>query len=624
MGETNNDDNLVTDPQKSPDEAPNSALLHDSSEVLENVEQSDTPVETGATLDRSAEQGTQDALKPDEIDASAQALTPVFSPVPHNPQDVDPYVHLTTYDKLMHTLFSAAQLAMNSTPAQRFWGWMAPLLVAVVGGIIRFVRLGTPDSLVFDETYYVKAGYTLMREGYEADWPDEIDETWNSGNLDSYLTDKGDYVVHPPLGKYMISLGMRLGDPHNPAFWRMSTAIVSVIAIFLIARTLRNMTGSLTVGLLAGGFMAIDGVSIVHARTGLLDSFLMFWVVVAFALLVKDRDWRRRKLARIASERIDQGLTLDGYGPHLGWSWWRFAGAIALGLSCGIKWSGLYFVAVFCVMIVIWDWNARKSIGVQSWFWGGFWREAVPSALIMLPTVLVTYLLAWLPWFRHSESYGRNWSDQNPGSYPSWTPDWLTSLGESLRSLWNYHTQMMSFHTGLSSEHTYESNPWGWLLQLRPTSFYWNGNEDGTLECWGDDCIAAVTSVGNPLIWWLGTIALVGLLFAFYLRANWISGALLAGVAAGWVPWLFFPERTIFTFYTIAFAPFLYMALAYAAYLMWQELAVLRGHRTKIKVLFAVLGSLILVLSIFFYPIWTAIPVPRDFWQLHMWMPSWI
>ncbi|MEK8227804.1 hypothetical protein NKG05_19415 [Oerskovia sp. M15] len=36
------------------------------------------------------------------------------------------------------------------------------------------------------------------------------------------------------------------------------------------------------------------------------------------------------------------------------------------------------------------------------------------------------------------------------------------------------------------------------------------------------------------------------------------------------------------------------------------------------------LFTVIVVMSIFFYPIWTAMNVPEWFWRLHMWLPSWI
>ena len=40
-------------------------------------------------------------------------------------------------------------------------------------------------------------------------------------------------------------------------------------------------------------------------------------------------------------------------------------------------------------------------------------------------------------------------------------------------------------------------------------------------------------------------------------RRDWRAGAVLLGVAAGWLPWFLFADRTQFYFYAVAFVPFL-------------------------------------------------------------------
>ena len=42
---------------------------------------------------------------------------------------------------------------------------------------------------------------------------------------------------------------------------------------------------------------------------------------------------------------------------------------------------------------------------------------------------------------------------------------------------------------------------------------------------------------------------------------DWRAGAVLCGFVAGWGPWLLFQERTVFSFYSIVFLPFMIMAL---------------------------------------------------------------
>ena len=45
-------------------------------------------------------------------------------------------------------------------------------------------------------------------------------------------------------------------------------------------------------------------------------------------------------------------------------------------------------------------------------------------------------------------------------------------------------------------------------------------------------------------------------------RREWQVGAVLVGIAAGYLPWLAFSGRTVFQFYTIAFEPYLLLGLA--------------------------------------------------------------
>ncbi len=124
--------------------------------------------------------------------------------------------------------------------------------------------------------------------------------------------------------------------------------------------------------------------------------------------------------------------------------------------------------------------------------------------------------------------------------------------------------------------------------------------------------------MGNPLIWWLGTLAILAALWWVVRRRDGIAAVALTGVAAGWLPWLLFPDRTIFTFYAIVFLPYLVLLLVLVVDRLLE-----RPTRARIVTLTSI-GVLILVVSAFFWPVWTAVTVPFRFWQLHMWLPSWV
>ncbi|GIG36552.1 dolichyl-phosphate-mannose--protein mannosyltransferase [Cellulomonas pakistanensis] len=527
---------------------------------------------------------------------------------------------LSTHDRLLVQLLGARTLLLGAARRARVAGWLWPLAVTLLGGVLRFWDLGRPHELVFDETYYVKQAYSLLRLGYEGSWGDDANTLFAQGD-GSALGERAEYVVHPPVGKWLIALGIQLGGGiGSSAAWRLASAVAGTLAVLLVARIARRLLASTALGTLAGLLMAVDGEAIVHSRTGLLDNFVMLFALAAFGALLLDRDQARRRLAARTAAVLDSGAAL-GLGPRLGWRWWRFAAAVLLGLCIGTKWSGLYFLAVFGLLSVAWDATARRSVGVRAWVPATLWRDAIPAGVVVVLTAAGTYLGTWASWFAHPGAYLRQWAAEHPGEGVTWLP-------ESLRSLWHFHTQMFDFHTHLTAEHAYAAHPLGWIIQWRPTSFYYPTEVSGLTGdaardlCGADACSQAVTSLGNPVIWWLGALALLVALYRLLVRRDWRAGAVLSGVVAGWLPWFTYAERTIFTFYSIAFTPWVVLAGVYVLALLVQSPDA-RQRRRGLVVTSAVV-VVVLAVSAFFYPVWTAWVVPYDVWHLHMWLPSWI
>lgn len=519
--------------------------------------------------------------------------------------------------------------------------WLLTIFVAGFGGLLRIWRLSEPRAVVFDETYYVKDAWTMLMTGEARDWPktitlsdttSTIDKLFASGNTDQWLP-TAEYVVHPPIGKWLISLGLKFfGGATNIAAWRISVAIAGIIAIAILMRVALRLFHNLPIAVLAGVLMSVDGVGITMSRTGLLDNFTMVFALGAFSMLLIHRDWARERLreqyaidasARSArwipsTSRFDRDhpLLLVAKGPRLAFSWWRFAAAILLGLATGVKWSGIYFFAVFCVLSVVWDAWERRRVGYARWLHTGLLRDTPLTALYMLPLLALTYVASWTGWFLHSDSYMHDWAANHPGEGVTWLPD-------TLRSFVQYHIQMWKFHTTLDTPHNYMANPLTWPLQIRPTSFYWERVSGHPGLCSlqpQSQCVAAVTSLGNPLIWWIGSACALALLVLAILRKyDWRMWAVWAGFLGGWLPWAQYMHRTTFTFYSIVILPWIILAICAMA--DW-----LRHHASKRIWQFSIgipLGA-ILVISAFFYPIWTAMPVPYEFWLSHMWFQSWI
>lgn len=504
-----------------------------------------------------------------------------------------------------------------TVPTRRawLWPWLGPLAFAVIGGILRFWSLGRPQRLMFDETYYVKQGASMLRFGVEMRVnPDieEPDELWNAGNQEIWDT-AGDFVVHPPVGKWVIAFGEWIFGPASTFGWRFSMALLGTLSILMVGRAAYRLFGSALLATVAAFLLAFEGHHFVHSRIGLLDLTVMFFALAAFCALLIDRDASREVLARKVGA-LPRGAPV-AYGPWLGWRPWRWVAGIMLGLCIGTKWSGLYVLAVFGLMTVLWDMGARRAVGVRHWILAGGLKDGPYAFLAMVGSALVVYLASWTGWFRSTTGYLRTWGAEHSSPNHGWVPD-------SIRSLWKYHEDAYRFHVGLDSEHVYMANPWSWMVQGRPTSFFYETPDPGM--CGAEKCSSAITSLGTVPIWWLATIALAFLLYHWALKRDWRAGAILAGFAALYLPWFMYQERTIYAFYAVSFTPFVVLAAIFVLGLVLGPPDASFVRRQVGLLAVGVFCLVVLVTFMFNWPIYTAQVITYEQWRDRMWMPSWI
>ncbi|MFE7775677.1 dolichyl-phosphate-mannose--protein mannosyltransferase [Streptomyces sp. NPDC057445] len=507
--------------------------------------------------------------------------------------------------------------------AERASAWGGPLLVALVAGLLRFWKLGSPKAVIFDETYYAKDAWALVNQGYEGSWPKDIDKSILSDPNAVTVPVEPGYVVHPPVGKWVIGLGEQLFG-FTPFGWRFMVAVLGTLSVLMLCRIGRRLFRSTFLGCLAGALLAADGLHFVMSRTALLDLPLMFFVLAAFGCLLIDRDRARRRLA--AALPVDEeGVLRPDAGVaenlRLGLRPWRIAAGVMLGLAFATKWNGLYILAAFGLMTVLWDVGARRTAGAMRPYRAVLRRDLLPAFVSTVPVAIGTYVASWTGWIVTDKGYFRDWAQkESPGGAWSWLPDWL-------RSLWHYETEVYNFHVNLTSGHTYQSNPWSWIVLGRPVSYFYEdpaAGQDGCPATTVDKCAREVLAIGTPLLWWAGCFALLYVLWRWAFRRDWRAGAIACGVAAGWVPWFFYQERTIFLFYAVVFVPFLCLAVAMMIGAIVGPPGSDERRRTIGAVGAGVLVLLIIWNFIYFWPVYTGQSIPMDEWRNRMWLDTWV
>jgi dolichyl-phosphate-mannose--protein O-mannosyl transferase len=134
-----------------------------------------------------------------------------------------------------------------------------------------------------------------------------------------------------------------------------------------------------------------------------------------------------------------------------------------------------------------------------------------------------------------------------------------------------------------------------------------------------------VLAIGTPVIWWAAAAALIGCLFWWLRRRDWRVGPVLTGVAAGWLPWLWFywhDHRTEFYYYAVVFEPFLVIAITLFLGLLTEPARLDRRFPGRL----ICVGYLIAVAAnfIYLYPVLAAKVISYSAWSGRMWFPSWI
>jgi dolichyl-phosphate-mannose--protein O-mannosyl transferase len=309
----------------------------------------------------------------------------------------------------------------------------------------------------------------------------------------------------------------------------------------------------------AASLILLDGLHLVHSRVALLDIFLLLFVQIAVLAFLHNNYW----------------IT-----------------SIALGLAISTKWSGLYLLLALALFALLSDYRRFKFLGSSTSL-----RSVIESKLAIrflqfgvLP--IVTYIATWAGWFASKTGWDRNWS-------PS-----------VLKSFWHYHSEILNFHAHLTESHPYEANPWSWLIQGRPTSLFYASPKN----CGASSCAQEVIALGTPILWWTATLTLAITIGYWISKREWQAEILLVIVAASYLPWFAFQQRTMFSFYAIAFEPFLLLTIVY----IFDKIP--RNQRQ----LTFIFGAIVLANFLYFLPLYLGIPISYNSWHDHMWLPSWI
>jgi len=503
-------------------------------------------------------------------------------------------------------------------PTDRLRAWIITLLITAVGAVLRLWNLGFPTDKgtpVFDEKHYVPQAWQILRNG---------------GHEDNYGYE---LVVHPPVAKQLIAIGEWLFG-YNGWGWRFSAAIAGIVIILLTIRIARRLTRSTLLGAIAGVLVIADGVLHLQSRMGMLDIFLAVFVLAAFGCILRDRDQVRERLAEAVR---NDWISTSPYGPKLGVRWWRFGAGVMLGISCGVKWNGIYYIAAFVLLVLALDWSARRAAGIMRPIRAVLLRDALPAVLSLAVLAVLIYFGSWWAWFASETATDRHYLQitDPAGGFWGFLPPWLADkipdsftamLPNAIGALGYYHKDVFEFHANLATPagdpHPWESKPWTWPMGLRPMLYYYGSGSDAT-GCGEAECVGATMLIGTPAMWWLAIPMLTWALWRALFRSDWRYGMVLVGYFAGLLPWFTNLDRQMYFFYATSMAPFLILGLTLVlGQLLGSAREGYERRGTGLLVVSLYVG-LVVANFVWLWPVLNGDSITPARWEAELWLPSW-
>ena len=411
---------------------------------------------------------------------------------------------------------------------------------------------------LFDEqeTVPVRPGY--MNSSY-------FDEIYHARTALEHIENIKPYeITHPPLGKEIIGLGIRLFGM-TPFGWRFSGTLFGVLMLPILYVFLKRMFASSGIAACATVIFAFDFMHFVQTRIATIDTYSVFFILLMYLFM-----WRFVSGGR-----------------------WRYLALSGLffGLGAASKWTCIYAGAGLAVIwLAYWITQARKP---------RFAARFLGNCAFCLVFFVAVPLAVYYAGYYH---YGTaNGLEGGVGMY--FTRDYFDIVVDNQVYMWEYHSDLVS-------EHPYASRWYQWIIDARPILYYLEYFEDGSTK-------SAFGAFMNPVFCWTGLLAMAANVLLMIKDRDGRAAFTVIGYLAQLLPWVLVTRLT-FAYHYFPSELFLLLALAN----VWRKLGELAAPNLR-RNMYAVTGACT-GLFVAFYPVLTGLRCALWYTRgLLKWFPSW-
>ena len=415
------------------------------------------------------------------------------------------------------------------------------------------------DSTYFDEIYHARTAYEFVH------------------GLTTYEN------THPPLGKIIMSLGVRAFGM-NPFGWRIMGVLFGIFMVPVMYAFSRRMFKETWIATVATIMLAFDFMHFSQTRIATIDVFVTFFIICSYYFMYK-----YYQMSFYDTSLKKTFMTLGACG-------------ILMGCQMAAKWTGVYAAGGLAVIFFVTLGKrfqeylyAKKHLGgvtngiSHDYIAKNFIGHTVKTVLfccvffVVIPAVI--YTASYLPFY-----------------------DYEGTTGLVDKMLKNQHL-MFTYHQGVDQVHPFSSRWWQWPIIYRPIWYFSGIVNETTAE--------GISAFGNPAVWWAGIPAFFYLLHRVIRKSDKKALFLVIGYLSQYLPWVFI-GRTTFIYHYFTSVPFVVLMVAYCLYLLVKKVKVPKA------VVFGYAG-IVVILFLLFYPVLSGQPVNKQFvYHILRWMDTWV
>ncbi len=408
------------------------------------------------------------------------------------------------------------------------------------------------NSMYFDEIYHGRTAYEYIH------------------SLDPYEN------THPPLGKLIISLGIMIFGM-TPFGWRFSGTLFGVLMLPCIYIFSKKMFKSTKIATFSMLLMTFDFMHFTQTRIATIDVFVTLFIILMFYFM-----YSYQKLSFYDTPLLKTFIPLGLSG-------------LFFGLAVASKWTGIYGGAGLFVIFLL-------SVGRRIYEYNkitngkGFSKEEKEKvsclkknlsltvlfcigAFVILPVLI--YILSYIPYLKA------------PGM-------------DGIKSIIENQAYMFDYHANLDATHPYSSEWYTWPINIKPVWYYTSEAKDGIRQ--------TIASFGNPVIWWLGLIALVWVFIRAVKNRGEKEMFLSVSFLAQFLPWVGV-ARCVFLYHYFPSVPFIILALSHFYYKKRDE--------NLWDTLFLIVLCICLILFVMYYPVLSGFGAYEGYIDALKILPEW-